>query len=177
MKGREVYALLARYLILALLVFVGYNVVYFVTSEITVYLSFLTIHLVYPNSFLLPGTSTIFINGTYIDLIEACIGVAAYYLLIFLNLTTPMGSLTRVKSLSFLLVSFLVMNIVRIFIFALVFMEGYSFFNFAHILFWYLGSTLFVAVLWFLSVIFFRIEKIPVYSDIVALLRGARGKG
>ncbi len=64
--------------------------------------------------------TTIFFKDYFASIIPACIAGSAYYLLLILNLSTPMGLKTRIKSLSFILILFLILNIARIFAFALI---------------------------------------------------------
>ena len=61
--------------------------------------------------------TTIFFKDYFASIIPACIAGSAYYLLLILNLSTPMGLKTRIKSLSFILILFLILNIARIFLF------------------------------------------------------------
>lgn len=169
MDQKQAYGMLTRYVFLVLLV-LAFPVIYAFLQPATIYPAVFLIKLAYHNALLLPGTLTIFVNGAYISIVEACIGVAAYYFLLLLNLTTPMSIMTRTKSITFLVLSFLIINIVRIFVFSLLFMSGYAFFDFAHKLTWYIGSTVLVLALWFIAVFLFKIDKIPVYSDITLLL-------
>jgi hypothetical protein len=62
----------------------------------------------------------------------------------------------------------------RIFILSILFVSGISFFDFAHKSFWYVGSIVFVVLIWFLGVKLFKIESIPFYSDIKFLLSHSR---
>jgi len=176
MNHKELTSLLIRYIFLIALVFLVLDLISYLLTPTTIYLSLQLIKLVYHNSVLLTGTQTLFVNGNYITLISACIAIAAYYLLIFLNLTTPMSLAARTKSLAFLILSFLILNIIRIFIFTILFVSGYSFFDLAHEIVWYAGSTLLLVILWFANVLLFRIKEIPIYSDIKEILRDVKNK-
>ena len=110
--------------------------------------------------------NTIFIGLTDIEIISACVAGAAYYFLLVLNLSTP--KIDVKKRLKILGVSFgilLLINILRIFILSVIYFQNEAIYNFAHILFWYLGSTIFVVAIWFWSVQKFKIKEIPFYSD------------
>lgn len=175
-NAKQIFGLVVRYLFLVLLVFSGYNIIYFILGKVTIYPSLWLLKLVYHSTSLLPGTNTLFVSGYYIDIIEACIAVAAYYLLLFLNLTTHMTIQKRVKSIIFLVFSFLILNVLRIVIFSIFFLSGYAFFSVAHTITWYIGSTLLVAFIWFVNAWMFKIREIPVYSDIISLIRKAKRK-
>jgi exosortase/archaeosortase len=114
------------------------------------------------------------VNGTSIHLISACIAGAAYYLLLILNLTTPMKPNVRFKSLLFLFAAFLVANILRIVVFSVAALNSYSWFGQIHALTWYLGSTIFVVCLWFINVRIFRTKSIPIYTDFKSILKSLR---
>ncbi len=121
--------------------------------------------------------TTIIVKGYFASIIPACIAGSAYYLLTILNLTTPMNAKIRAKSLIFILLSFLILNIVRISIFAVLYVEkGYEYFNTAHLAAWYFGSTILVVLLWFANVLIFKIREIPIYSDLKLLYKNIRGK-
>ncbi len=115
--------------------------------------------------------TTIFFKDYFASIIPACIAGSAYYLLLILNLSTPMGLKTRIKSLSFILILFLILNIARIFAFALIFAsKHYEIFDIAHTASWYFGSTILVLVIWFSNVLIFKIREIPIYTDIKSIL-------
>ena len=171
MNYRQAYYVFGRYVFLGLIAAFGLPLLYFFLKPLTIYPALLAIKLFYHNTFLLPGTNTIYVAGNYVSIIEACVGVAAYYLLIFLNFTTPMKGIVRVKSLAFLAFTFLIINVIRIVLFTGLFVSGYSFFNFAHTVVWYIGSTALIVILWFVNVFVFKIRKVPVHSDIETLIK------
>jgi exosortase/archaeosortase family protein len=105
-----------------------------------------------------------------IELVNACVAGSAYYLLLILNLATPMKLKKRAYSIMFSFLCLLVLNILRIFVFSVLFLNDFSFFDTAHKLFWYGLSTVFVVAIWFLTVKLFRIKEIPVYSDVRKIL-------
>lgn len=119
--------------------------------------------------------TTIFFEDYYASIIPACIAGSAYYLLLILNLTTPMHVSKRVKSLFFILGLFMLLNIMRIVSFAMFFAsKNYEVFNLAHVASWYFGSTVLVVLLWFVNVRLFKIGSIPIYTDIKAIIRQIR---
>jgi len=121
--------------------------------------------------------TTIFFREYFASIIPACIAGAAYYLLLILNLTTPMPFKKRVKSITFLFVSFLILNVLRIFFFALFFAsKNYEIFNIAHTASWYFGSTVLVILIWFSNVLIFKISEIPIYSDLKSIINQIKNK-
>ena len=111
-----------------------------------------------------------------IILVDACIAVSAYYLLIILNLSTPMGSKKHVKSLSFTLLAFYLFNVLRIVIFSLILHVNFNLFVSLHLFFWYIMSFLVVSGLWFLTVKLFSIDNIPFFDDIKLLFSAIHSK-
>ena len=169
MDNKEAVSLSIRYLILILLgIFL--SLFYFVFMPLTVWPVYWFL------SFLDAGTrmfegNMIFFKGEYIEIIGACVAGAAYYLLLILNLGTPMNALKRVKSISFLFASFLLLNISRIVLFSVLLAGGFQFFDLAHKLTWYFGSTILVVAIWFVNVWLVNIREIPIYSDVMALFK------
>lgn len=172
MKSNDVYNLLSRYLILIILgVFISF--IYLLFSYLTIYPVYWLLHLVDGGTRLFAG-STIFFKGFYADIVSACVAGAAYYLLLILNLATPMGLKTRIRSVGFMLGSFLVLNIIRIFVFALLLVYGQQYFDSLHIATWYFGSTILVVGVWFLTAFLFKIKEIPIYTDLTNLVSEIR---
>src|SRR3989344_884447 len=155
-------SILFRYLIAALLALNSLFIFYFIFSPLTIYSVYFLLSLFYPA--VLTG-NTIIISGLSIILVEACIAGSAYYLLTILNLTTPMPVKKRIKALFFSYLAFLIINILRIFFIALLFLSANSYFDLTHKLFWYFLSTIFVVLIWILSVKIFKIKSIPIYTD------------
>ena len=163
-EKNRLWSIVIRYLILVVIAIPGFNIFYYLFSPGTVLPVYWIINLFY--SPLLLDTS-ILVNGMYIDIIGACVAGAAYYLLIILNLSVPsIGLHKRIKMLIFAFASFLVINILRISILGIMFVEGSVFFDFTHKLFWYIGTTIFVIVIWFAEVKIFKIKGIPFYTDL-----------
>lgn len=165
MKTEELRDLIPRYIILLLLGFFNLKLFYFIFSPLTVYPVFWIVSLFDENARLLVG-NLIFFEGFYAEIISACVAGAAYYLLLILNLTTPMHIIKRIKSLVFLIVVFLFLNIARILFFMGFLAAGYQYFDLAHNITWYFGSTLLVIIIWFLNVWLFKIKAIPIYTDV-----------
>lgn len=167
--------LAGRYVVLLLLGLNQLKLFYLIFTPLTVYPVFWVLSLVDNSSRLLEG-NLIFFSGFYAQIIPACVAGAAYYLLFILNLTTPMKVDQRVKSLSFLLLSFLFLNVLRILVFASLLANGSQYFDLAHNVVWYFGSTVMVIVIWFVNVWFFKIRAIPIYSDVKEVFGEVVGK-
>ena len=50
------------------------------------------------------------------------------------------------------------------------------YFDFTHLLFWYLLSTIFVVAIWFLIVKIYKIKEIPIYSDVMLIYSEIKNK-
>lgn len=182
MKAKEAYDLVARYVVLGLLGTFNLKLFYLIFTPLTVYPVFWIVSLFTESSTLLPG-NILFFSGLpdYVEIIPACIAGAAYYLLIILNLSTPMEIDKRMKSLGFILLTFLVLNVARILIFIGLLNLGYQYFDIAHSFVWYFGSTILIILIWFLNVWMFKIQGIPVYTDFKRIfgdiINVGKGKG
>jgi hypothetical protein len=173
METREVLGLVCRYLILLVIAIFNISIFYDIFTPLTVYPVFAALKNLY-SAQLLEG-NVIFFKGYYASILPACVAGAAYYLLLILNLTTPMHIVKRIKSIVFLMVSFWIINTLRILIFAVIVFVGYQYFDIAHMLTWYLGSTVIVVAVWFVNVWLFKIEAIPVYTDAFRLFQDILG--
>lgn len=164
---KRVYSLLLRYIIL-LLLGLNLNIFYIVFVPLTIYPVFWLLSMFFQAS--LSGNTIIF-NGVSIILIDACISGAAYFLLLILNLTTPMPFKKRVFSIIFSFILFLIINVFRIFVFSLLLVKSFSLFNFFHLLVWYFFSGIAIFLIWILTVRIFKIKEIPAYSDFKFLFK------
>jgi len=114
--------------------------------------------------------SLIFVDSLAIEIIPACVAVSAYLLLLILNITTPMNIKKRTFSIIFSIISLLIVNVIRIFIFSLLLINNYAYYDILHKLFWYVLSIVIVIGIWFVSTFLFKIKSIPAYSDISSLV-------
>lgn len=173
MRKEEVFSLFIRYLILLFIGIWGMDFFYSILTPATVNSSFLLLKLFYPLS--LEDTMLIF-QGIIVNLVPACIAGSAYYLLLILNLSTPMHLKLRFKSLIFSFAVLFLLNLLRIAIFTVLLIEGFAYFDVAHKSVWYFGSTFLVVAIWFLSVSIFKIKEIPAYTDLKNLLHNIKHK-
>ena len=172
MEKREVISLVIRYGILLLiglanLFLADKGLFYTIFTPLTVYPSYYVFNYLYDA--ILISSNVIFFKGYYAQIIPACIAGSAYYLLLILNMTTPMKIGKRFASIIFLMITFLVLNVLRIVFFGTLLFKGYQYFDIAHVYTWYFGSTLLVVLIWFVNVFAFKIRAIPLYGDIKPL--------
>lgn len=166
--NKQVLFLFVRYLFLLLISWNSLWLIYLIVTPLTVQTSLFFIQQFYINATLL-GNTTIFFKGYYASLVPACIAGAAYYLLLILNFATPMSAKKRLFAVLITMVGFFIANTARIVIFAVLFEQGYKYFDLTHQLTWYLGSTLLVVILWFLTIFILKIKEIPGYTDLKSL--------
>ena len=105
-------------------------------------------------------------NSYTIQIIAACVAGSAYLLLLILNLTTQIKLKKRLYSILFTFVLFFIINILRIVTLSVMLFNDSSLFDITHKLFWYVLSTIFVVIIWFLTVKVFKIKEIPGYGDL-----------
>ncbi len=169
-EGKELFSVFARYLIIILASLANFWIFYLIFTPLTVYPVFFILSLFFDVSLL---NNIVLINNQIpIELIKACIAGSAYFLLLTLNLSIPkINFKKRIKMILFSFSSLLVLNVLRILLLTWVFIEGYSFFDITHKLFWYGISVIFVVGIWFTEVKLFKIKEIPFYSDIKHLYK------
>jgi exosortase/archaeosortase family protein len=162
--SKKVLFLFLRYLALIVLVIPGLSLFYYVFLPLTKYPVFYILDIFFKA--VLSG-DTILIGAKNLDIIGACVAGSAYYFLLILNLSTP--DIKPSKRINMILLSFLIfliVNILRIVILGVMFVNNSSLFELTHEVLWYAGSTILVVGIWFYEVKVFKIKSIPVYSDI-----------
>ena len=176
MRIREFLDIVVRYALILMFSANNLGIFYFVFTPLTAYPVLWLLGLFYNAS--LAGNTIILAFGTEsigIELVSACIAGSAYYLLFVLNMTTRNIKIkTRIFSLLFAFFTFLFLNILRIVILSALYVNNFAYFGIVHSLFWNLLSTLFVVVIWFLSVWLFKTKEIPAYSDLRFIYKHAR---
>ena len=167
--------ILIRYFILILVAIPNLWIFYFVFTPITVYPVYFLVSLFFES--VLTKTTVTISNYFPIEIIRACVAGAAYYLLLILNLSTPKIKLKkRIKMILLAFGCLLILNILRIFFLSITYVNGYSWFDITHKLFWYLGSSVLIVGIWFAEVKLFKIKQIPFYSDLKFLYRNSNLK-
>lgn len=172
MKNKQAIGILTRYIFLIVLGLFGFSFLYKTLAPITVYPVFSILNILY-NDVVFQSPNVLLISGDSIVLVEACIAGAAYFLLLILNLTTPLSIKTRAKSLAFIFISFLLLNIIRIVVFTFLYLSWNDIFNITHMLFWYIGSTILLVFIWFFNVYLFKIKSTPIYTDMREIYKDA----
>jgi hypothetical protein len=173
-KEDRTVSIVTRYMILIVSVFIGVKIFYAIFTSLTIHPVFFILRQFFGAS--LVG-NFIFINQLPIEIIGPCVAGSAYLFLLILNLSTPgIKFLKRIGITVFSFALLLLINILRIVILSFMFVSGNSYFNMAHLLFWYIGSVFFVVGIWFLSVKIFKVKEIPFYSDIKFLFEGSNLK-
>lgn len=119
---------------------------------------------------------SLIIGSYWLNFIEACAAVSAYYLLFFLIILTKNISLKKGVLLFFMGAGMIfLLNLARIeFLIFLLVTQGYNAFQLIHVILWEVVSTIYVAFTWIFLIYFFRIREIPAYSDLKTLIRMIR---
>jgi exosortase/archaeosortase family protein len=160
----KIYNIFLRYAILILIALPNLYLFYFLFTPLTIYPVYFILNLFFEVSL---ENNLISSPGFSIQIIQACVAGSAYYLLTILNLSTPnIKFKRRTKILIQSLLILLVINIIRIA--SLTFCLNYlpNYFDISHKIFWLLGSTIFVVLIWFFEVKLYKIKEIPFYSDL-----------
>jgi exosortase/archaeosortase family protein len=160
----QIFNIFLRYFILIIVAIPNLYLFYLIFTPLTIYLSYFILNI--PYSVILNGNILDF-GYKSIEIVGACVAGSAYYLLLILILSLP--NISPVKRIKIILSSFLmllVVNVLRIILLTSLYVENFSYFNISHKIIWYLGSTLFVVLIWFFNMKIFKIDEIPFYSDI-----------
>jgi len=113
-----------------------------------------------------------------VNVVKYCVTASAYYLLTLLCIIT-MGIALWKRVLMFLMGSALIfgMNIARIVILIIILLNSQEIFEPAHFIFGLLLSVGYVAAVWLLLSLLFKVKTFPIYSDIKFLMKEAsKGK-
>ncbi|HLC73603.1 MAG TPA: pacearchaeosortase [Candidatus Nanoarchaeia archaeon] len=124
------------------------------------------------------SSQSLLINDLTLNFISACVATSAYQLLAILILLTKDLSFKRMLKI-FIVGSLMILlvNIVRILILSLVFINyGYESFNSLHILLWRGAASFIVFFVWIGLVKIFKIKNIPLISDMSYLLKYIKKK-
>jgi len=159
--------IILRYIIILILSLFNFYVLATIITPLTVYLSYLIANIFYP-AILLGGD--ILLENYAISIVNACLAIPAYYLLIVLNLSTPNIKLKkRILILALSLSALLIFNLIRIIFMTFIFISYNNLFNVLHIILWIFVSSFLILFIWFFTIKIFNIKSIPFYSDIIYL--------
>jgi exosortase/archaeosortase family protein len=161
---KKIRNMFLRYFILLLIAVPGLDLFYFLFLPLTKYPVFFGLKLFYEPVLL---QNVIFVGRYTIEIVGACIAGSAYYFLLILNLSTARIDLkTRLKLVLTTFGAFFLINLVRIYVLSIMYLEGSPMFDATHKLFWYFGSTVFVVLIWFFGTYYFKVNAIPFYTDL-----------
>ncbi len=164
--------IIIRYVIV-LLIAIFSNFFYTIFTPLTIYPTYVILSLTQSTTL---TNTTIAFNGTQFTFIPACIAGTAYLILTILILTTRgIKPITRIKTLLTTYILFLLLNITRVLI--LIFIYTFiseQLFHTLHLIFWHILSTVFVLLIWIVTIKLYNIKNIPFYSDIIYLLEKAK---
>ena len=170
-KRAFVYSIFTRYFILLASSLGNLWIFYFLMTPLTVYASYFFLNFIFPST-LVGNTILITDFHTPIEIVEACVAGAAYFLLFIFNLSVPNIKISkRVKMILFSFSALFLINLIRIVALSVLFVSNYDIFDITHKITWYAGSVIFVVAIWFLEVKVFEIKDIPFYSDIKSILK------
>jgi exosortase/archaeosortase family protein len=162
MEYKDKFLLRVLIIFLAMLI---YQDIYLILLPLTKFLSFLFLKLVDNTASIL--NNSLVVGGKSFKIISACVALPAYYLLLFLTLTTK--DLSFKKSCKLLIVGsilIITMNIIRIDFLILVFIGlGKSWFDYIHLFLWKFVSGIYVALVWIFLTKKYNIQSIPIYDD------------
>ncbi len=161
---KKVLFLFLRYVLILLFGIGGGIVFYKLFLSPTVFLSSKLLSLFGETQFV---NDFIFFNNIPIEISKACVAAAAYYLFFILIMSFPLDLKKRTYLFLFNFLIFFIINVLRIFFMALLIKS--NFFEEVHMAVWNLFSTIFVILVWFLSVKIFKIKEIPFYNDFIFL--------
>jgi len=162
-ENKKILYIFFRYIFLILIALPNLFLFYFIFTPLTIYPVNFFLSLIY-TSYIQGNSLTV--NNIQIILVDACIAGSAYYLLILLNFSLSMPCLKRIKTTLFSLLIFLGINIIRIFIFTILFIQNFKYFDLTHKLFWYLVSGIIVFFVWLLTIKTYHVKNIPFYTDL-----------
>jgi len=168
-KNKKISYLFIRYILLLLLMF-SLPLIYKIFYKPTFY-SVVLIMKLFSKELLYDVTlGTISIDKIVsIEIIPACIAGSAYLLLLILNLSVDMKLQKRIYTILLSFFLFFIINVTRIIVLSLLYLNNTDIFYFVHIITWYAISIVLVVLIWFFIVKIFSIKEIPFYSDIKLL--------
>ncbi len=168
MDKKGIWFLIIRYALIIGAIFL-IPLSYTILRPVTTQLSYVLISIFYDARI---SWNFIYLHGMSIEIIDACVAGIAYFLLLVLNLSTRLiGTWKRILVFLFTSIISLIVNVLRIFLMSILLLEQSTWFDPAHMIFWYALSIVFVFLIWILAIRVFRIKEIPVYSDIKAIFR------
>jgi exosortase/archaeosortase family protein len=159
---RKIISIFSRYLLIILLGLFNLKIFYLILSPLTTYGAYIILEIFSSPS--LAG-NIISLNGQNFEIINACVVGAAYYLLIILFLSFQKIKLkTRVYTILTSFATLYILNITRIVF--LISIAQNQYFEQIHWIFWNITSTIFVLLIFFLTIKGYKIKEIPFVEDV-----------
>jgi len=162
-QSKRIMGLFARYISMLLLGAGNLYVFYKILTPLTIRTISTLLAIFSPTTV---ADNLIRFNGIMIEIIPSCVAGAAFFLLLFLILSTAeIKPKKRATVIVLSMLALFILNVLRIIILAA--LAKSSYFEVAHWTSWHIISTLLVVAIWFTMVKIYKIKSIPVYSDLV----------
>ncbi len=164
--------LVIRIALVLILFLIPVNLFYLIFLKPTLWLSFLTLNSYNPSL----GFDSLVIGNEILKFVPACIATSAYALLAILVLfTKDIDFKKMLKIFVFGSLIIFIANIIRIDLLIILLLEsGVDWFNRLHLVIWKFFSTIFVVLLWIYLIKKFKVKTIPIYSDLMYLIKKSR---
>jgi len=150
---------------------ISYNLLTKIFYPLTIYFNYFLLKLISYQVFIIPPY--LITSENYIRFSQACAAVSAYFLLLLLIvLTKDIRFKTMIKISLLGSAMIFAVNTARILILIAV-LEKYGFNTFqqTHDVLWIIFGSLLVALTWIFLARYYKIKSIPIYSDIMYLLK------
>ena len=165
-ETKKICFMFSRYVFIFLLGIGNLFLIYKIVTPITIFLVGKTVTLF--GSIYSLG-NLFYFSDFNVMLIPACVAGSAFFLLVFLVFST--ANISPKKRILALLTStaiLLLLNYIRIIL--MISIANTLYFETVHWIFWNLTSVLFVVVIWFFVAKIYKINEVPIYSDIKYLI-------
>jgi exosortase/archaeosortase family protein len=156
---------------LALPLIISYSLLSQIFHPLTLYTSYIIIKTFNSSVTILSPYLITFSN--YIRFSQACAVISAYFLLVLLlAFTKDISFKIGLKILSLGSLIIFTTNIIRILILIFVLeTHGFNTFQPIHDIFWVIFGSLIVALTWIILTRFYKVNSVPIYSDLKYLLK------
>ncbi|MBI4448334.1 pacearchaeosortase [Candidatus Woesearchaeota archaeon] len=171
------YNLIIRWFV-ALFFGVFFKIYYIIFSPPTFYASYLLLKMIgsptiiEDGAIFSEGIGAILMGGIVLRFVKACTAASAYFLLtILIALTKDIGWKKSLEMFAIGSILIFTFNLIRVnVLIAILVGLGVDWFNYLHLFFWKVLSTIAVVGIWILLIKAYKIKNIPVYSDVIFLL-------
>jgi exosortase/archaeosortase family protein len=171
-QTKKVIGIFARYVFVFLLALGNFYVFYKILTPLTILSVSQTIALF--RDVVVVG-DMIYTVSTRIQIVEACVAGTAFFLMFLLVFSTAnINLLKRIYALIFSLLLLFLSNYLRI-VFLIAITDN-LYFEFIHWILWHFVSVILVVGIWFFVIYLFKIDSVPIYSDVKYLMSLTRAK-